>query len=39
MRETLRRWLGGLVLRVLVQVDEILLDFFWNHGYGTWEEE
>lgn len=39
MRETLRRWLGGLVLRGLVRVDEILLDFFWNHGYGSrWEE-
>ena len=37
--ETMRRKLGGILLSILVRIDEALMEFFWNHDYGTWDED
>ncbi len=36
---TTRRKLGAIVLGLLVRIDEVLMDWFWDRGYGSWDED
>ncbi len=35
----MKRKLGDLLLGLLVRIDEVLMDWFWDRGYGSWEED
>ena len=36
---TTRRRLGAIILGLIVRIDEVLMEWFWDRGYGSWEDD